>query len=71
LLLLINIDPINVTRSNLIEFRSANQLFNELWANALALCEWCGIEAVLHDGSETLAAIAARLESEDSQHILP
>jgi len=28
-------------------------------------------KAVLHDGSETLAAIVARLESEDSMHIWP
>jgi len=67
-LLVINIDLINVIRADLIDFRSADQQFNELWANALA-CEKCGIKAVLHDGSETLAAIVARLESEDSKHI--
>jgi len=49
------VDLIYVTRVDLIDFRSADQQFNhEQWANALALCEWCGIvEAVLHDGSET------------------
>jgi len=35
-LLLINIDLNNVIRADLIDFRSADQQFNELWANALA-----------------------------------
>jgi len=40
-LLLITIDLFNIIRADLIDFRSADQQFNELtpWANALALCE--------------------------------
>jgi len=39
-MLIINIDLISVIRTDLIDFRSADQEFNELWANTLALCEY-------------------------------
>jgi hypothetical protein len=50
------VDLIVVIPADLIEFWSADIQLNELWANALALCEQCGIEAFLHDGSDTLAS---------------
>jgi len=49
--LLIDIDLINFIHADLIDFRLADQQFNELWANALALVWY--IEAVLQDASET------------------